>query len=106
MVLVAPESEVKVSQLLKLMLQESIATVITLASNANLFPLSCLMRFRQLIALCSGLPQMKQPSYFFFCLPPRYSSPRCPHFPHLKHSSLNFERCFSHLDFEEAGWGL
>ena len=75
MVLVAP---VQVSQLSNPSLRESIAAIVALVSNAD--------------------------SYFFFCLPLRHSSPRCPRLPHLDYSPSNVRRCFPNLDFEGAGW--
>ena len=53
MVLVAPESEVQVSRLSKLVLWESIAAVVALVTNPDLFTLFPFQCFGQLAALCS-----------------------------------------------------
>ena len=53
MVLVAPESEVQVSQLPKMVFWKSIAAVVAIVRNAHSFPLSSFHRFGQLVALSS-----------------------------------------------------
>ena len=79
--------------------------VVVLVSNADSSPLLPFQRFGQLEVLCSSLPQMKQPSYFF-CLPPRHSSLRCPRLSHFEHSPFNVGRCFPHSNCDGVGWGL
>ena len=53
MVLVAPELEVQISQLPKLVLRESIAAVMARVNNAESLPFSPFQRFGHLAALCS-----------------------------------------------------
>ena len=54
MMLVAPESEVKVSQVPKLVLRESITAILALVSNANSFPLSVFQRVCSLVLLTTA----------------------------------------------------